>query len=178
MIYLVRHGETDDNKNHIIQGNKPMNKTGKKQVKETAKILKDIEFDVCFCSPLKRTRQTAKSLLKYHRNLKTFYDDRLIERQYGEMVGLCYDTIPNYAKIRWNANEKFVGSAEQVLDFYDRIADFYDDIQSRYKGKNILIVAHSGVARMTYFYFHGKPKDNDFTDFRIKNAHIMQIENE
>ena len=69
MIYLVRHGQTNDNKNHIIQGNKSLNRTGRKQVKETAFSLKDIKFDVCFCSPLKRTKQTAKALLKFHRNL-------------------------------------------------------------------------------------------------------------
>lgn len=177
MIYLVRHGETNDNKNHIIQGNGSLNKTGKKQVKETALVLKDVEFDVCLCSPMKRTRQTVKALLVHHKGLNIFYDDRLIERQYGELVGICYDTIPNYAKIRWNANEKFVESAEQVLDFRDRIFSFYDEILPEYKGKNVLIVAHSGVARMTYFYFNGKPENNDYTDFRIKNAHVMQIEN-
>ena len=177
MIYLVRHGQTNDNKNHIIQGNKPINKTGKKQVKETAEVLKEVKFDVCFCSPLKRTRQTAKALTKYHKNLITIYDDRLIERQYGKLVGLCYDTIPNYSTIRWNANEKFEKTAEQVLDFYDRVASFYDEILPNYKNKNILIVAHSGVARMTYFYFNGKPKNNDYSDFKIKNAHIMQSEN-
>ena len=78
--------ETNDNKNHIVQGNKPLNKTGKVQVKETAKSLKDVKFDVCFCSPLKRTRQTAKALIKYHKNLKPVYDGRLIERQYGDLV--------------------------------------------------------------------------------------------
>ena len=177
MIYLVRHGETNDNKNHIIQGNKSLNRIGRKQVKETAITLKDVDFDICFCSPLKRTKQTAKSLLKFHKNLQIVYDDRLTERRYGELVGICYDTIPNYAKVRWNANEKFVASAEQVLEFYDRIAGFYDEILPKYKNKNILIVAHSGVARMTYFYFNGKPENNDFTDFKINNAHIMQVEN-
>ena len=177
MIYLVRHGETNDNKNHIIQGNKSLNKTGKQQVKDTAITLKDVDFDVCFCSPLKRTRQTAKALLKYHKNITTYFDNRLIERRYGKLVGICYDTIPNYLKIRWNANERFDASAEQVLEFYDRIAGFYDDILSKHHGKNILIVAHSGVARMTYFYFNGKPKQNNYSYFKIKNAHIMQIEN-
>ena len=177
MLYLVRHGQTDDNKNHIIQGNKPLNKLGKKQVKETAQTLKDINFDICFCSPLRRTKQTAKALLKYHKNLEVIYDDRLIERKYGDLVGICYDTIPNYSAIRWNANEKFDDTAEQVLDFYDRISTFYNDILPKYKGQNILIVAHSGVARMTFYYFNGKPEDNNFTNFEIKNAHIMQVEN-
>ena len=177
MIYLVRHGETDDNKNHIVQGNKPLNNTGKKQVIETALLLKDIKFDVCFCSPLKRTKQTAKVLVKYHKNLKPIYDSKLIERQYGDLVGACYDSIPQYLQTRWNANEKFFDSAEQVLDFYDRIALFYDKILPHWKSKNILIVAHSGVARMTHYYFNGKPQDNNFSNFKINNAEVLKFEN-
>ena len=80
MIYLVRHGQTDDNKNHIIQGNKPLNETGKQQVEETAETLKDVDFDICFCSPLVRTIQTLDVIKKYHENLPIVYDDRLKER--------------------------------------------------------------------------------------------------
>jgi len=177
MIYLVRHGQTNDNKNHIIQGNKSLNRTGRKQVKKTALDLRDKVFDVCFCSPLKRTKQTLKILKKYHKNMPVIFDDRLIERDYGNLVGVCYDTIKNYTETRWNANFIIDDSVESPEKVYDRVASFYNEILPQYKGKNILIVAHSGIARMTYFYFKGKPKDRNYTDFEIKNSHILQIEN-
>ena len=93
------------------------------------------------------------------------------------MVGVCYDTIPNYTPTRWNANYNLHETVENPIRVYERVSKFYDDILPKYKDKNILVIAHSGIARMTYFYFKGKPKDNDFTDFEIKNAHILQIEN-
>ena len=177
MLYLVRHGQTNDNKNHIIQGNKSLNSTGRKQVKQTAVELKNELFDMCFCSPLRRTKQTLKILKKYHKNLPVVFDDRLIERDYGKCVGMCYDSIPNYTKIRWNNNFTIDESVETPDEVYNRVADFYEEILPNYKGKNILIVAHSGILRMTHFYFNGKPKDGNFTDFEIKNSHVLQIEN-
>lgn len=177
MIYLVRHGQTDDNKNHIIQGNNPLNENGRKQVEETALILKDIQFDVCFCSPMKRTVETMESIVKYHTETPIIMDERLKERNYGDLVGICYDTISQYSAIRWNQKYIIHETVETPNQLFERVSGFYDEILPQYKGKNILIIAHSGIARMTYFYFNGKPKDEDYTGFEIKNAHILQIEN-
>ena len=177
MIYLVRHGETNDNKNHIIQGNKSINSTGRKQVKNTALKLKDISFDICFCSPLKRAKQSLKIIKKYHKNLKVIFDDRLKERSYGELVGICFDTINKYTPTRWNSNFSLHDSVETPEQVYERVANFYEEILPKYEGKNILIVAHGGIARMTHFYFNGKPQNNDYTDFKIANAEIMEIKN-
>ena len=177
MIYIVRHGQTNDNKNHIIQGNKPMNGIGKEQVRKTAKTLKRIKFHVCFCSPLKRTRQTLKIFKIYKKNMPVFFDERLKERYYGNLVGKCYDNIQNYTQTRWNANHVLDESVENPEQLYDRVKNFYADKLSNYKGKNVLIITHSGIARMSYYYFTEKPKDRNYTNFEIKNAHILQIEN-
>ena len=176
MIYLVRHGQTNDNKYHIIQGNKSLNKIGRKQVKQTAFDLRDETFDICFCSPLKRTKQTLKIIKKYHKNMPVIFDNRLKERYYGNLVGVCYDAIKDYRTIRWKSNVVLDPSVENADDMYERIAGFYSDILPKFKNKNILIVAHSGVARMTYFYFNGKPRDGDYTKFEIENSQILKIE--
>jgi len=55
MIYFVRHGQTDDNANgNLLTGwsATPLNERGFAQARETAAALKDIKFDVCFCSVL------------------------------------------------------------------------------------------------------------------------------
>lgn len=176
MILVARHGQTNDNKNHIVQGNKPLNKLGKEQAKNLAKELKNTHFDICFCSPLRRTRQTLKYIKKYHKTMEIIYDDRLVERRYGHLVGVCYDTIAGYKEMRWNANYIMPENIEQVEDFYNRIADFYDEIISKYQNKNVLVVAHSGVARMTYFYFNGKPQNKDYTNYCIRNCETLKIE--
>jgi len=177
MIYLVRHGQTDDNINSIVQGNKGLNKNGKQQAIELAIQLKDIDFDICYCSPLKRTKQTLKYVLKYHKKLKVVMDERLKERDYGKLVGVCTKQIPNYEHARWDANCNFHQSVESVKHIYNRVVSFYKDILPKNKGKNILIVAHSGIARMSHFYFNGKPKDNNYINFKLDNGEIMEIKN-
>ena len=176
MIYFVRHGQTDDNANGSLLSGwsaTPLNEKGFAQAREVAKNLKDVKFDVCFCSPLVRTKQTLDEIIKYHKNLNVIYDDRLKERDYGEITG----QPANICKFRrWNANDEIPYKMETIPEMFDRIASFYDDLKRNYEGKNILIVAHSGVGRMTYFYFNGKPQDNDYSNFEINNAKVMEIE--
>ena len=175
MIYFVRHGQTDDNANgNLLTGwsDTPLNKNGIEQAKETAKNLKTINFEICFCSPLLRARQTLDEIKKYHKNLKVIFDDRLKERDYGEITkkpaGIC-----NFR--RWNANDKIPFKMESIPEMFKRVASFYDDLKKDYIGKNILIVSHSGVGRLSYFYFNGKPQDGDYSDFKIDNAKVMEL---
>lgn len=176
MIYFVRHGQTDDNANGNILtgwGATPLNEKGFEQAKETALELKDVKFDICFCSPLIRTRQTLNEILKYHEDLQVIFDDRLKERDYGEIMGKPAD-ICKFR--RWNANDEIPFKMESIPQMFDRVASFYDELKKKYFGKNILIVSHSGVGRLTHFYFNGKPQDGDYSNFKIENAKVMEIE--
>ena len=58
---LVRHGETDWNKEHRIQGHAdaPLNSDGIAQAKSIATRLSDINVDAIFSSDVSRTRETA-----------------------------------------------------------------------------------------------------------------------
>lgn len=177
MIYFVRHGQTDDNSNgNLLTGwsATPLNNKGLEQAKQTAEALKSVKFDLCFCSPLVRTKQTLNEILKYHKNLKVVYDDRLKERDYGEITG----KPASICKFRrWNANDEIPFKMESISEMFERTANFYNDILPKTKGKNVLIVAHSGVGRLTYFYFTGKPKDGDYSNFQLDNAKVMTFDN-
>ena len=50
LLYLVRHGETVDNANHIMQGQTPgeLNEQGIKQAEELADRLKDEPIDCLY----------------------------------------------------------------------------------------------------------------------------------
>lgn len=176
MIYFVRHGQTDDNANgNVLTGwtATPLNEKGFEQVRQTAEKLKDVKFDICFCSPLLRTRQTLNEIAKFHEGLQVIFDDRLKERDYGEIT-MQPASICKFR--RWNGNDKIPFKMETIPEIFDRVASFYDDLKKTYKNKNILIVSHSGVGRMTHFYFVGKPQDNDYSNFAIDNTQVMQIE--
>lgn len=62
MIYVVRHGQTDINKEGRLQGRAglPLNEHGIEQAKGLRGKLKDIKFDYIFSSPQERAIQTAE----------------------------------------------------------------------------------------------------------------------
>jgi broad specificity phosphatase PhoE len=69
-IYLIRHGETDANKNgtHLVSGRCPtaqLTKEGITQAQALGQYLKQkgIKFDKAYTSPLIRTKQTAQQCL-------------------------------------------------------------------------------------------------------------------
>ena len=64
-IYLVRHGETDENSKNIIQGRKNthLNTKGVQKTKELRQTIISLGVDICYTSPLLRTLETAFGLV-------------------------------------------------------------------------------------------------------------------
>ncbi len=65
-LYIIRHGETDLNKQGIVQGrgiNSDLNDTGRAQAAAFYEMYKDIPFDKVYTSELKRTHQTVKGFI-------------------------------------------------------------------------------------------------------------------
>ena len=67
-IYIVRHGETEENRQGIVQGHldTSLNSEGERQSDLVAKALKDVPFDTCYSSDLQRAVETAKRVLVHH----------------------------------------------------------------------------------------------------------------
>ena len=176
-IYYVRHGKTDDNINDILTGqvDVSLNEYGIKQAEETAKELENVKFNVAFCSPLKRAKQTADIINKNH-NLKFNIENRLIERDYGVFTGKNTKDIDR--EISWNYYlcDKQYKNLESPKQMYKRVSVFLDEIKRKYKNKNILVVAHSGVGRIFRVYFDGIPDDGNLLKLTLKNAEVLKFE--
>ena len=67
-LYLVRHGQTEENAANILQGHLPghLNEEGREQAARLRDRLKDIQFDALYSSDLKRCRDTARVLTGPH----------------------------------------------------------------------------------------------------------------
>ena len=55
-IWLTRHGQTNLNKQHLMQGrtDEPLNETGRAQARAARAQLGDMHFDAVYASPLQR----------------------------------------------------------------------------------------------------------------------------
>ena len=64
-IYLVRHGETDWNQAGLLQGQTDiaLSAQGLEQAREAAERLKEVPFEIAFCSPLIRAKRTAETII-------------------------------------------------------------------------------------------------------------------
>ncbi|MCL2540397.1 MAG: histidine phosphatase family protein [Firmicutes bacterium] len=173
MIFFVRHGETEDNVQDILTGHNEilLTNNGLKQAEEAAEEIKDVDFAMCYCSPLIRTKQTLEKLLKHFPNLKVVYDNRIIERDYGEASGK-HSSICSFNRWARKAEIAFK-NFESVDDVFERAKDFYDEVIEKHKGQNILVVSHSGFGRVSHCYFNGFPADGDLMGIKIKNAKVI-----
>lgn len=88
MLYIMRHGRTDWNDAYKLQGRTdiPLNDAGRRMAQEAAQRYREVSFDVCFCSPLIRARETAEIFLK-GRDTPILFDDRLKEMCFGVCEG-------------------------------------------------------------------------------------------
>lgn len=180
-IVLIRHGETDSNVKGTYLGctDVPLNETGLKQAALAKDKLKQIEFDLCFASPLIRAFNTAKIILE-GRNLKIHTDDRLKERNFGVWDDLTFDEItqkyPEEHK-NWMADvtNYEVEGGESFRGSYERITMFADFLVKKCKDKRILIVTHSGTIRKIFAYLTGMGIEGVWR-FKVDNASINKIE--
>ena len=97
MLYIMRHGRTEWNELHKLQGRTdiPLNEIGRSMARDAHYEYADVHFDLCFSSPLKRAKETAEIVLK-DRNVPIKTDERLVEMSFGDYEGLANSfQIPN-----------------------------------------------------------------------------------
>lgn len=155
----MRHGETDWNKQYLIQGSTdiPLNENGIRMTQVTASGIKadGITFDVIYSSPLDRARKTAE-IIKGDSDLPVIIDDRIREFGFGEAEGVTYDelkTNPKFSNLKnWFLKpedyEPELG-AESYDEFFGRLQDFLDNqikpLENKYE--SVLLTCHGGVVR-------------------------------
>ncbi|GLB34724.1 putative calcium proton exchanger [Lyophyllum shimeji] len=93
-VYLVRHGETDENRDKIIQGqlDTRLNSMGLRQARLVGEALRSVPFEIAFSSDLTRATTTAETILAHHPNVRLQRQPELRERYMGELQGKVVQT--------------------------------------------------------------------------------------
>lgn len=173
MLYVVRHGQTDWNVAHKVQGltDIPLNENGIKQANELKEELKGIKFAKIFTSPLQRAKETAQIISNEDNNVRI--DCRLIERCMGSYEG--HDPKSFDSNLIWNyAINTDIDNIEQIVKLMDRVNKFLDEYKDLYSKNDVLIVTHGGVFPAINAYFNGIPEDNNLLKRRIKNCEVIK----
>lgn len=174
-LYLVRHGETDYNVNHIIQGiiDKELNENGIQQAKNLKLKIDKLDIDLIISSPLDRARNTA-SIITFKRNIKTLYEQRVIERYAGSLEGKPDKYYDSSKAWNYQLNSDLGCNIETVKDLLFRTKNFLDDIKKQYNDKNILIVSHESTIRALHYNIVGYNENTNFRDLKVDNCCLLQ----
>lgn len=179
-LLLVRHGETDWNKELRYQGQRDvsLNATGIRQAHRAGEILKDYKPSALFASDLTRTFQTAEIIGKII-GLSPKREPRLREIHFGEWEGKTYPEVlelyPDEVK-RWRECplEAQVPGGETLRDVLRRILESLEDICSQTEG-NVVIVTHGGPIRLLLCHIGA---EGAMWEYPVKPGSVTVVENE
>lgn len=89
LVYIIRHGETNENRMGIIQGqmDTQLNEAGRYQARITGEALKNVNFIAAYSSDSSRAADTARAIVAHHLDCELVLDSRLRERYMGSLSG-------------------------------------------------------------------------------------------
>lgn len=147
-LVVVRHGETIENINQIIQGNLDgtLSEKGKEQAEQLADNLKNEEFDQIFSSDLGRALNTAKPIMDFHTNQKLKLTSALREMSFGEIQGQ-YSRSVHWDSVPGSIITKKFPKGESALEMAERVLRFVNKLLEKYHDQKILMVTHGGPIR-------------------------------
>jgi probable phosphoglycerate mutase len=164
-LYLVRHGETVDNANQIMQGQTQgkLNENGIQQARELSEQWKDKAIDIILASDLKRSIDTARIIAEPHR-LEVLTTPLLRERDWGSFTGRF---IPDLK------GEVWPDDIETVENLLSRAGEFIAYVKQTFPGKKVLAVGHGIINKAIQSYYYQKPM-NEIQ--RMQNAEVRILE--
>ena len=158
-IYIVRHGETDNNKKRVLQGRSdlPLNEVGIKQAEKVKEYFaeKDIQFDKVYSSPLIRAIKTAQIITGSTQvgsdatdnsadAVPFVLDDHLLEMDYGPYEGCSLlDPPPEIIEFFSDfVNNPAPEGMENLSDLVARMGRFMESLKKE-GDQTILISTHA-----------------------------------
>ena len=180
MIFLARHGETDDNIEPIrIQGSidTPLNDRGREQASELAERVADKGIASLWCSGLSRARETAE-IVGRRIGLEPSPDPRFDEGYRGRLEGRLWKEVarsePNvYAAWRAAGEEFRFPEGESLLEQQHRVMTALADVRAS-RRLPALVVCHGGSVRVALCA--SDPRGlRAFHSFQVPNAALIPL---
>lgn len=155
-VFLLRHGETDWNAAHRLQGHAdiPLNALGRWQAEQLGQRLAGEDIVAVYSSDLQRAHATAQPLARLLQ-LPVQNDTALRERHFGRLESLTYAEVdqlhPDDARgWRLRLPDFAPGGGETLNDFFARSVAAVTRLATPHGGQAIAVVAHGGVLDCLY----------------------------
>jgi probable phosphoglycerate mutase len=179
-IILIRHGETEWNREGRIQGyhaDSPLTTNGQAQARRLATRLAEEGPLALHSSDSGRARQTAEPIAAAL-DLEIVFDAALRERSYGDFEGWTYADLERehpdaYRRFRSRDPGYAPPGGESGAQFADRILAALERIAAGAAGA-AAVVTHGGVLGVMHRHAHGAAPDSK-RDYSLHNASINRL---
>lgn len=164
-LLLVRHGETFDNVNQVMQGQTQgqLNGNGRAQAEALAEQMAGRHIDAFVASDLKRSIDTCEVIARRH-DMRVVTTPLLRERDWGDFTG---QFIPDLKDKPWPPN------VESMAQLKQRAHDFIEKMRSDYPNQTVLAVGHGIINKAIQSVFYDKPMHEVP---RMTNAEVRVLE--
>ncbi|MDR9415223.1 MAG: histidine phosphatase family protein [Gracilimonas sp.] len=174
-LFIIRHGETDNNKAGIIQGRSldaSINDLGRMQAKAICDALEPFEIQKIVASGLRRTHETAQPLAN-QRKLEIYTYPELDEIDFGVLEGRSFTNIKDDVM---EVHEKWKGgdvdfapkNGESPKQTYQRANGKVEDVLKNSTEESIVFMIHGRLTRILL---------SEWLGLGLKNMHQIEHQN-
>jgi broad specificity phosphatase PhoE len=151
-FYLIRHGETADNRQMRYLGTRdePLTENGIQQAQRVADALAQLPIRIVISSPMRRTTETA-TLIQKACGVELRLDSRLAEGSFGSWEGLTRaEVVGRGGKdaeqlARWESDSSFSPSGGESLESVQkRVVSASEELKREFTDSSIVLVSHVG----------------------------------
>lgn len=158
-LIIVRHGYTDDLRQGIVQGHRPipLNRRGQRQAKLLAQALKKLKVNHIYSSDIVRAKQTAEAIAVYHEHLTVTYLPVLREKDAGIFAGQSHRYTKRVLKKKYYSYSHRPRGGESWSDVSERAVRSLRLFRRRHPRGTVLVVSHGGwISALLTYIFHGQ----------------------
>lgn len=163
-IYVVRHGQTDYNKNGVIQGSgidASLNETGRQQADAFFEAYKQIPFDKIYISALRRTQETVQRFIDLGIPFEKLRELNEISWGIAEGSPFTSENHNYYLSLmdRWKDGELDVKveGGESPVEALERVSRAFNYILEKNNERSVLVCMHGRVIRILMTWVMKQP---------------------
>jgi len=179
-IFVIRHGETDLNRNGIVQGSgvdTHLNEFGRQQAQAFFKRYEHHPFEVVLTSALRRTHQTVEGFLEKGLPWEQWPEINEISWGHHEGKTSTPEMHKEYASMtqHWNTGNYHarIGGGESAQELADRVDVFVQHLKNRPE-KEILVCSHGRAMRCLMCVLKGLPL-RQMDSFKHANTGLYKV---
>ncbi len=178
-IHLVRHGQTDWNKQGRMQGQSdiPLNATGLRQADAAAAVLNGRPIGAVIASDLCRARQTAEPIAA-GAGVKLTLEPALRERSFGDVEGRLEAEVNQQLEgrflERWADPDFTFDGGETRRQLYQRVGAFLHDLLTSPPQGEIVLVAHGGTLQVARGFLEQIPVER-LSEWHSGNGEVTTL---